>query len=226
MLYQVALQRSPTSEEASMAASFIATQKELPADPRVPAWQYGYGEYDPATQKLLSFTPLPHFTGDSWQGGAKLPDEKLGWVSLKATAGHPGGDLKHVAVRRWTAPLDATVSINGTLSHESKSGDGVRGHVISSRQGELGSWVAQDRKAITSLDAIEVKKNETIDFVVDCRGGVDNDSFTWAPVLKHKDTVWDAKQDFSGDVEIITPLDAWTKLAQVLLMSNELAFVD
>jgi hypothetical protein len=37
---------------------------------------------------------------------------------------------------------------------------------------------------------------------------------------------WNAKQDFSGPKEIPSPLNAWEKYAQVLLMSNELAFVD
>jgi hypothetical protein len=230
MFYQVALQRTPTSEEISMAESFVNAQKQIPVpEPPVIVWQYGYGEYDPAAQKLTSFKPLPHFTGDSWQGGPNVPDEKLGWLLLKATSGHPGADLKHVVVRRWTAPVDARISISGTLSHEAKSGDGVQGHIISSRLGELGSWIAENRKVTTSIDPVEVKKNDIIDFVVDCRASLDSDSFTWAPILKNNaDTsiAWNAKDDFSGPKEIPIPLNAWEKLAQVLLMSNELAFVD
>jgi hypothetical protein len=230
MLYEVALQRAPSSDEISMAQHFVKSQNEsAPAQPPVIVWQYGYGEYDPATQKIVAFKRLPHFTGDAWQGGANVPDEKLGWLMLKSTTGHPGSDLKHVIVRRWTSPVDATISINGTLSHEAKSGDGVRGHIISSRLGELGSCVVENRKATISLDPVLVKKNDTIDFVVDCRASIDSDSFTWAPVLKNNadaSMVWSAKEDFSGVQEMPTPLNSWEKLAQVLLMSNELAFVD
>ena len=57
-------------------------------------------------QRVASFEPLPHFTGAAWQGGAAWPDGKLGWVQLTAAGGHPGNDLAHAAIRRWTAPRD------------------------------------------------------------------------------------------------------------------------
>jgi hypothetical protein len=37
---------------------------------------------------------------------------------------------------------------------------------------------------------------------------------------------WDAKEEFAGPKEPAQPLDAWERFAQVLLLSNELMFVD
>ena len=47
-------------------------------------WSYGFGAYDEATQRVTGFTPLPHFTGNAWQGGEAWPDAALGWVQLTA----------------------------------------------------------------------------------------------------------------------------------------------
>jgi len=193
---------------------------------------------DETAQRVKEFHLLPHFTGSAWQGGEKLPDEKIGWVMLNATGGHPGNDPQHTAIRRWTAPRDGAIKIEGMLKHESESGDGVRGCVVSSRLGVVGDWTVRRNKETTTVEKIEVKQGDTIDFVVDCRGGPDSDSFSWAPKIQltfpHPDPeayaalakTWDAKEDFSGPKEAYKPLNAWEKIAQVLLLSNELMFVD
>ena len=82
-----------------------------------------------------------------------------------------------------------------------------------------------------------MKKGDTIDFVVDCRGEVGFDSFSWSPVLKYisdgtkvaadETREWNAKSDFSGPPkEKLKSLSTWEKYAQVLLLANEFVFVD
>ena len=72
--------------------------------------------------------------------------------------------------------------------------------------------------------------------MTDCYKTVDSDSFIWSPVIKMTKAdsnsttgslpEWIAKSDFSGPKEPLKPLNPWEKYAQVLLMSNELVFVD
>ena len=162
---------------------------------------------------------------------ALLPDKKLGWLMLNATGGHPGEGRTNAVVRRWTAPLDCTVSITGSLEHTAEAGDGVRGSIISSRQGALGFWPVFRVKREMNIPKLELKKGDTVDFVVDSFGTLDSDSFNWAPSIKvisgsSAQMAWNAKDEFSGPKEPIVPLNAWEKYAHVLLMSNELAFVD
>jgi len=236
-LYQVAFQRSPERDEVQLGMRFLEAQSRKPAEqPDTPAWQYGHGEFDEPTKRLKEFHPLPHFADTAWQGGPKLPDEKLGWVLLNAAGGHPGRNPEFSAVRRWTAPRDGIVTINGTLKHENEAGDGVRGRVVSSGAGVLGEWTVHNGKERVSLEQIEVKRGDTIDFVVDCRENENSDGFSWAPTVKltapgaGSDAAvtqqWDAKEDFSGPKDLPRPLDALEKYAQVLLVSNELFFVD
>jgi hypothetical protein len=233
-LYRAVYQRPPTRDQIKAGLQFVSTAPPLepPPVPKpiVTPWQYGWGEYDSATQRARNFEPLPHFTGEAWQGGPNWPDPRLGWAQLTAEGGHAGNDLQHAAIRRWIAPRDCHVSVTGTLRHEHKEGDGIRGRLVSSRAGSLGEWTVHNNKADTKFDKIELKKGDTLDFIVDYRDGLNSDMFQWAPVIKATEsepTEWSAKKDFAGPPPPPPdPLDAWEQYAQVLLLSNEFLFVD
>lgn len=236
-LYQQALQRDPTSEEKQLARKFIETQGREEIPPSLAAWQYGYGEYDEASKRVKAFSRLPHFTGSAFQGGPALPDPALGWVMLNENGGHAGNDLQHAAIRRWVSPRDGDVSIQGALSHGVYQGDGVRGRIVSSSLGELGEWLAHNSKVESDVPTFIVKAGDTIDFVTDDYKTVDHDSFQWDAVLTFtantknfapkKPEIFDSQKDFFPSARLQKkPLNDWEKYAQVLLLANELAFVD
>ncbi|WP_339733493.1 PSD1 and planctomycete cytochrome C domain-containing protein [uncultured Gimesia sp.] len=188
-------------ESPELTSEALAALPELPPTAK-PAWSYGYGTLDEMSSIKSTFTALPHWTGSSWQGGAKLPDAKLGWVTLNAGGGHPAG--KYAAVRRWTAPAAGTLSVTGKLQHGSAHGNGVRGFVISSRSGLAGQWSAKNSVAETKVATLAVQPGDTIDFITDANGGdVGFDSFSWGmqltlqraqgPALK-----WDSAAEFRG----------------------------
>jgi hypothetical protein len=220
---------------------FKLTRLAPAAEPPVAApspWTYGYGEFDEATQRMKDFQPLPHFTGEAWQGGAQWPDAKLGWARLTAEGGHAGNDLRHAAVRRWTAPTDGIFSIGGQLKHEHEQGDGIVGRIICSSSGVAGSWVLQNNKADTKVESLEVRKGDTVDFAVDYRANLNSDDFKWSPRIKlvksstsattiASTTEWSAMKDFAGPPEPPPrPLDPVEQYAQALLLSNEFLFID
>ncbi|MDB5330593.1 MAG: Protein of unknown function (DUF1553)/Protein of unknown function (DUF1549)/Planctomycete [Phycisphaerales bacterium] len=233
-LYRILYNRNPIADEITLGTSFIAAEEGAGRD--AVAWQYGYGEYDESAHRTRQFTPLTHFTGGAWQGGPTQPDPKTGWVTLTAAGGHPGNDAQHAAIRRWTAPADAAIRISGTLAHPETRGDGVRARIVCSRSGELASLVAFHGEAQSVLENVEVKKGDTIDFIVDCRDSVEFDSFTWAPILHVTSAPvvagndgpkeWNAATDFGGPEKSPRALSPWEKYAQVLLESNEFVFVD
>jgi hypothetical protein len=185
----------------------------------------------------VDFTPLPHFTGEAWQGSAELPDPKLGWVMLNAEGGHPGTHPNHAAIRRWIAPHPGSVRVSGRLRHDSDQGNGVRARVVSANGETLGEWIAQNNGLKTGIDPFEVRAGESVDFITDCREDIGFDSFDWAPVIRYVGSSpehaemagreWNAKTDFSGPAaDPLKPLEPWEKYAQVLLISNEMIFVD
>ena len=244
MLYRVIHGRAPSAAEVALGLGFLEAQPGAEAEHADPsaggsqpagAWQYGVGEYDAAAQRLKGFTPLRYFTGDAWQVVPLLPDADAGNASLTAGGGEPGDGQAYAVIRRWTAPADGRLAIGGAVRHQqnnAKSGDGVRARILhhggQGRAGELAAWHVFGVEAKTELSGIEVRQGDTIDFIVDCRAGADNDAFTWAPMLELTGpggkSRWSASADFRGPAP--ARLAVWERYAQVLLQTNEFAFVD
>ncbi len=234
-MYELVFQRTPTKGELAFAHQFLAAPQPEKFVPMT-NWVFGYGMYDVRTNRVTRFNKLPFYDGRAFQGGPTLPDPKLGWVVVSGTGGHPGNDQRHAAVRRWLAPRDGTVAIKGTLEHPVAMGDGVRGRIVSSRSGELGKWEVHNNKKETNLEKVEVKAGDEIDFVTDMRQTIEHDSFTWSPTIRYladgQSTAgarmeWSALNDFADAAKgMREPLDVWQKYAQVLLLTNEMVFVD
>jgi hypothetical protein len=244
-LYRLVFGREPEPRELELGLAFAADVEVAAAprrDPRAAAWSYGFGEVDEAAGRLKGFTPLPHFSGEAWQGGAAWPDAALGWVRLDAGGGHAGNDRAHAAVRRWTAPRDGAAAIRGVFRHPRAEGDGIRGFMISSRAGILARWDLHHGEVPAAVDRIEVRAGDTLDFVVDLRDNLNWDIFEWAPIVSlapaggaagaagattatNATNEWSAAALFLGPGGA-EPLDVWERYAQVLFLSNEFAFVD
>ena len=236
-LHRRVLGRDPEPEELVLASGFViarepATHDEKPAGPS--PWSYGHGELDAASGRITSFSALPWFDGEHWQGGESWPDAAFHFLRLSARGGHAGIDAAHAAVRRWTAPVDAEVEITGELAHvEEACGDGVRGRVVSSAAGVAGEWVAFRGRVVTTVARRAVRRGETIDFVVDPRENHFCDLFGWAPVVRVVEgedagREWRAREDFAGPLAGAANArpSPWAELAHALLMSNEFLFVD
>ncbi len=258
-IYQLFFQRAPSAAEQKLAVEYLADQQAKSAlgGADLRAWHYGYGEYDPDAKKLIGFEPMPVFLKDSWVLADKTDLRKAGdtrkepkkekgtpalaalrnmafTVSLNAVGGVPG-DRKHSVVRRWIAPRDGVISIEGKLEHDAKTGDGVEAIVARSTGGQLGTWQAAGKDVATNLKDIKLKRGEAIDFIVTSRGTSEDDSFRWVPIIHMPGTkageeyVWNSQQEFSGPVkEKIQshPFTAWERLTQALLMSNELIYLN
>jgi hypothetical protein len=234
-LYRLALGREPTADENALGLGFVTSEvsadgtNEFSGD----SWRYGYGEVDESSGRTREFTRFPHWSGSTWQGGDQLPDPLIGWVFLNAGGGHPGNDLQHSAIRRWTAPRDGVATITGTLKHPNAQGDGVRGRVVSSRSGVAGEWTVHNGQQDTPVERLEVRRGDTLDFVTDCRTAPSFDGFTWTVQVRLETTGrdgretasgWDSRADFRGPLP--GALGVWELFAQVLLLSNEFVFVD
>jgi hypothetical protein len=100
---------------------------------------------------------------------------RIGNVALTAAGGTPGNGLAHGAIRRWTARRDGFIAIDGNIASTSKNAaDAVRGWIVSSGTGLLGTFSPQRTTMPTRLPRVLVKRGDTIDFVVVGKG-----SFAW-----------------------------------------------
>jgi hypothetical protein len=226
-LYRLLFGRAPEPHELELGVAFAGRPAEPVTPARVTDWQYGYGGFDTSSGRVGRFEPFPHWTGSAWQFDPNVPDPKGDFLFLSDEGGHPGCDAEHAAIRRWVAPRDAVITIEATLRHGSNQGNGVLARIVSGGKGELGSWVAHNARVSTRVEKYEVKRGETIDFVVDCRQDQSSDSFSWSPRIRAEGpspNMWDARSDFQGPPP--TTLTPWEAYAQVLLLTNEFAFVD
>ncbi len=232
-MFRQTLQRLPTDAEMAEALELV-TQIEPVNIPQPPPtaveWKYGYGQYDEALARVAGFTPLPHFTGQAWQGGPAWPDAKLGWVQLTADGGHPGNDRQHASVRRWTAPRPMTIAISTKLVHEPAPGDGIRAFIVSSTKGLLASTSIHQKGQDLNVEPRAVAAGETIDFVVDIGEVLNSDQYLWKVSLSDmgssgQPVTWDSRADFTPGITV-PRLNGWEQLAQVLLCTNEFLFID
>jgi hypothetical protein len=230
-LYRVVYGRPATTAQVVWAQDFVKEQKgrQGPAasEARSP-WRYGTGRYDSGSQRVEKFEPLGFFTGSAWQESAGMADPNLGTARLTSEGGAPG--LKAV-VRRWVAPRDGILGIEGRLSHKERMGGGVAARIVSGHSGLLAFWSVSHVDCETRIEGLQVKAGETVDFLVECRGDSASGSFLWAPVLRlasesgsADSEEWRADRDFAGPLS--PPLNAWEKLAQVLLWANEFVYLD
>ena len=207
--------------------------------PEISDWHYGFGSYDAEQERVADFFELTKFTGTSWQAGTNSAEKKIGSLALTPDGGRTAPTNTIAAIRRWVAPHDGEVSIEGDLKTTEMRGDGVHARLVSSRAGTLGEWTATTNSVRTAVKSCGVKKGDTIDFMVDCRNDATGDTFKWSPLVTIVDaesktammkagqpTVWDARANFVDPAKLPQPLGPWEKLAQVLLLSNEFAFVD
>ena len=230
-LFRLAFQRQPEPAETKVAREYLRTagSDEAPVAPGA-AWRYGFGRFDRASGRVEAFESLTEFRDNRWQSGRKFPaDGPKAYISLTREGGHPGQDGSHAAIRRWKAPAAMTVSVRGRVRHPSAAGDGIEAVVVSDRRGVLGRWTVFNDSAEAALPSVAVEAGEILDFVADPRLGDNSDSFEWAPEVVEAGgdvRAWNARADFSGNRDWPRPLDAWQRLAQALLASNEFNFVD
>jgi hypothetical protein len=131
--------------------------------------------------------------------------------------------------------VDSKVAVVGELYHYSSAGDGVKGYIISSRNGVLWQGDVQDGMLPTVADESEIRAGDTIDLVVECKENEQEDLFRWHPRIyltgdnasQFARQDWISRFDFEGPPPAPpVPLAPWEQYAQVLLMSNEFIFVD
>ena len=225
-MFQTLYQREPSAQELSMAQQYLAAQASKDEKKVVSGnadWSYGYGNYDGAA-KLIRFKPFTETTANAYIGG-----KKVGEAFLSANGGTPTVNPKIGVIRRWTAPKDGRVFISGAIVHNQKEGDGVVARILGSRQGELGNWTVFNGKQDVTIEHVDVKAGDTIDFVVTCGKNAEKDRFNWAPVIRMEDgPEWSARAQFAlpEKGKKYTPLNSWEKLAQAMFLTNELIYVN
>jgi len=236
-LYQRVFLRAPSEPETKLALHFLQDAASSRGRSIRGMWIYGYGSLDPELRPQDRFTRLGYFDPKTkrYQVGRVFPHPKDGHVMISAAGGHPGNEVEKAAIRRWIAPRDGQIRIEGDLSvFRPDRSDGVRATVLSNRKGVVQQWNSGEKAVATTIETLEVKTGEVIDFAVDCMSTATADGYRWAPSIRYLmraedippglQTVWDAQVDYGPPPP--PPLQPLQQLAHALLMTNEFLFID
>ena len=238
-IFELSLQRPPTSVEMEQSTEFISRTdfEEGPPPPPFTGWKYGYGHYDTESKSVDAFTEFAHYKDDSWRPAEELPNDAFGYVSVSRRGGHPGNDVSQSAINRWIAPRDGVVQLNAKMNHPSDKGDGLIGYIVSSRIGLIHEYAVKNGEDRAVHEGIPVLAGDTIDFVASPNTGPGFDSYGYSIEVQMDrpegsegesiQTVWNSREDFAGPPPAPPePLSPWGQLAQVLLLTNEFMYVD
>lgn len=231
--YQRVFQRQPTKEDLADALAFLHQQASFkPEPPPKSDWKYGAGVVT-APEKPLYFSEAKTFRFNEWvvteKGGAQVRVSETGGLTGATSA----------SIRRWIAPMDGIVRVEGTLlTATSKSDAGVHAKLELRHGNEapraISAWKALKEGVATNIEEIPVKRGDALDFVVLPSGKV-AETYVWAPSVhllnvpgdmpeKHD---WDAHSEFAGPPPPAPKgMTAWEKYAQALLLTNELVYVN
>ncbi|MGV3486729.1 MAG: DUF1553 domain-containing protein, partial [Planctomycetaceae bacterium] len=232
-LFSRVLGRRATDAERDTATAFLA----VPLNPAGPMpdprrmWQYGLATID-QSGFVRRFDRLSTFESNRWQFSSTYPDPEVGHAQLASQNGHPGNGLSGAVVRRWTAPADGTVTVGGVVGHNSDKGDGIRATFAI---GETIRWqeVQKSNNRPYGPMTWPIKKGQSLDVIADDNGTTSFDSFFWRVNVRFEGADGrvvesSSVEDFSGPLSEQTerPMNRREQLAQLLLLSNEFAFVD
>ena len=209
------------AEPAEIEESLVFAA-QTPMSQTAGAWEYGYGDLDAATGQTRFF-PMPSFAKDTWSGSENVPDATLGWALVNRSGGHPGAGPDRAVIWRWRSPAAGPVSLRGELHRPSENGDGVRLRLVTDKKGLVREWdIAASGKADLET-SLSLEMDEVVDLVVDAKESDNSDSFNLKATFASASgqLLADTAEEFAGP-----PVDPWIALAQVMLISNELMFVD
>lgn len=237
-IYNQILGRDPSQQELATATAFLQTPPQPPKpiiDPRS-LWSYGTATMLPEGEGQPSdFSALKQYRDGRWQASNEFPTTApFGHAYLGKTGGHTTSDPSLGVIRRYTAPQNEKVTLEGRIRHNSKQGDGVT-FSIQTNGKQIYASTQLNSQQRHGPHSIKLNAGDVIDLIATPGRTSSFDSFEWTAKIqsepkqdKGQGSERDTTKHFSGPFEIekIQSMDRLEQLAQILILSNEFAFID
>ena len=237
-IFRKILSRDPSQQELATATAFLQMppQEVQPTiDPRS-LWSYGTATVSSEREWQPSdFSALRQYRDGRWQASDEFPTTApFGHAYLGKAGGHTTSDSSLGVIRRYTAPQNETVTLEGSVRHSSKEGDGVTFSIQANGKQVYASTQLNSQES-HGPHSIKLDAGDVIDLVATPGRTSSFDSFEWTAKIhleqahaQGQGAERDTFKHFSGPFEIekIQSLDRLEQLAQILILSNEFAFID
>jgi mono/diheme cytochrome c family protein len=236
-LYRLLYGRAPNVDEIALGLKYVNDPANggkggiASDEQKCGTWQYGQGDYDEKTQRVKTFKVFDWYLDGEWRNSPMPGDPRTSTAILNSMGGLTYEGKTNALIRRWVAPFDGRVSINGLLEQNFENGcrkcEGVEGIVVSSRLGKAGNWTAGQNRTDTSVNEIVVQRGDTLDFIADAGKGGSGNGFKWVVTIERLDgraEDWNSMRDFCHPP--LGALSGWERYAQVLLAAAEFLMID
>ncbi len=236
-LYRLLYGRAPNVEELALGLKYVndpansGNSAVAIDEQKCGTWQYGQGDYEDKPLRVTRFTAFDWYLDGEWRNTPMPGDPRTSTAILNSQGGLTYEKKTNVLIRRWVAPSDGRISINGLLEQNFENGcrncKGVAAIVVSSRLGKLGNWEAGQNRTETSVNEIVIQRGDTLDFIADAVNGGSGNGFKWVVTIKRLDGTaedWNSMRDFRRPQ--VGVLSAWERYAQALLASAEFLMID
>ena len=155
------------SAEPDANSGQVIFQTKLSLDPAV------LGRYRALTYRKAEWYGSPFWTGPDWTRVGK------DWH-------HPGQNTP--SVRRFVAPRDGSITVTGRVFKLHQNGDGIRAII---RHNDNDVWQTEidgkDGQGVEPQLKLDVKRGDSLRFIVHKRGVISCDTTGWDPVISYQD---------------------------------------
>jgi hypothetical protein len=230
ILYSVFYQRSPSELEKKVGKHYLKSAKleDMSNVRKEYDWRYGFRVA--SGQTLGNFIELDTFSKGSYSSSTPA----LKGLEINAAGGKIPG-LSVYPIRQWKSPRAGEFSITMQSSFKALPNEKLNCSIIVYKNDSIFRFVNITNYASQKIEIPSINSgvNDKLEFAVAGYKKRDLDYLLTITITEKRDEnslspiVWTSSSDFRGPIrKIDRELDAWERYAHILLMSNEMVFIN
>lgn len=226
-LYRICFQREPSDLEVKIGIRYIenAMKEDMSDVKKEYNWKYGYRVSD--SKKVSQFFEFPKFDKDVYSS----TNDFFKGATITKNGGTLSKNSSIKTVRQWISPRSGTFSVSGNIGYKGKSGESIQLSVY--KNGTLQSKFVSSQLDTPFNFNYTLNLNDKLEFMVSGESNFNKDYTLAIKILEVKDVnsltpvAWDSKLDFKGPIKKSDrELNSWERYTHILILSNEMVFIN
>lgn len=231
-LYRICFQRDPSDLEIKIGIRYMenAMKEDMSDVKKEYNWKYGYRAVGP-NRTLSKFFEFQSFEKDVYSSTNAF----FKGVEMTKNGGSLSSNQGIYGVRQWISPRNGSISINGSVGMKAnaKAKDQTANLVLYKNGTPIKTIVVAAGPEISFLQTIDVGVNDKIEFSM-VNTSLNNKDYTLViKILEVRDEnsltpiSWASNTDFRGPIKTSDrELNSWERYTHILILSNEMVFVN
>ena len=227
-LYRICFQREPSELEIKIGIRYIenAMREDMSDVKKEYNWKYGYRAAGP-NRTVSKFFEFPAFDKDVYSSTNTF----FKGVTSTRNGGTLSGNQDIYNIRQWISPRNGSIQVNGTVGIKSKTQSANL--VIYKNGSPIKTVTVPSGPEISFSQSVEVGLDDKIEFTMIGTSPNNKDYTLVIKILEVKDVDsltpvnWTSNIDFRGPIKKLDrELNSWERYTHILILSNEMVFVN